>query len=76
MKKEKEMLLNKCPECSIAMDDLEGEFFRCPNCDNVWFRSGGGFKFIPDYNGFILGDFSGDVSDLFIVGGEGSEDIG
>jgi hypothetical protein len=76
MKKEQKMLTNQCPECNIGMDDLEGGVYRCPNCDMVWVRAGEDFKYIPDYNGYVLGAFTGDVSDLFIVGGEDSEDIG
>lgn len=76
MEKEKKMLLNKCPECNIGMDDLEGGVYCCPNCDMTWIRAGEMFKYIPDYNGFITGDFAGEVSDIFIIGGENSDDIG
>jgi hypothetical protein len=58
----------KCPECGVQLEDLEGNYFGCPNCEKVWTFADRNLKYVSNLGGFITGEFDGDVNDIMVVG--------
>ena len=58
----------KCRECNAQLENLEGGYYRCPNCNLIYVVWNNSLRYVSALGGMITSEFQGDVADIMVTG--------